>query len=163
MTGPAVTVPGASVGGVCAGGASDASGFGGAAVASSEARIREMGGKTLRLVFGSASSVFFRDFFRSINETLSTSWGRAGAVRGSDSCGGVTADLPAAVVAALPRETSLFTSFFGTFDLGAAADLSAAVVLRSAAWAAGLRLAVLLLVFVAIVIRSKFRSWLKRP
>jgi hypothetical protein len=67
-------VPGASVGGASAGGASDAPGFGGAAVASSEARIREIGGKTSRLVFGSASSVFLRDFFRSINETLSTSW-----------------------------------------------------------------------------------------
>src|SRR5436190_18358576 len=82
-------VPGASVGGACAGGASDAPSFGGAAVASSEARIREIGGKTSRLVFGSASSVFLRDFFRSINETLSTSWVRAGADRGSDSCGGI--------------------------------------------------------------------------
>jgi hypothetical protein len=104
-----------------------------------------------------------RDFFRSINEMLSISWVRAGAVRGSDSCGGVTPDLPAPVAAALPRGMSLFTSFFGIFDLGAAAGLSAAVFFRSAACAAGLRLAVLLLVFVAIVIRSKFRSWLKRP
>lgn len=122
-----------------------------------------MGGKTSRLVFGSASSVFLRDFFRSINETLSTSWVRAGADRGSDSCDGVTPDLLAPVAAALPREMSLFTSFFGIFDFGAADGLWAAVVLRSAACAAGLRLAVLLLIFVAIVIRSKFRSWLKRP
>jgi len=116
-------VPDASVGGASAGGASDAPGFGGAAVASSEARIREIGGKTSRLVLGSASSVFLRDFFRSINETLSTSWVRAGADRGSDSCGGITPDLLAPVVAALPRGMSLFTSFFGIFDFGAAAGL----------------------------------------
>jgi hypothetical protein len=37
------------------------------------------------------------------------------------------------------------------------------VVLRPAALAAGLRVAVLLLAFVAIVVPLKFRSWLKRP
>ena len=47
--------------------------------------------------------------------------------------------------------------FFETFALGAT-DLWGAAVLR----AAGLRAAVLLLVFVAIVVRLKLRSWLER-
>ena len=54
--------------------------------------------------------------------------------------------------------------FFGGLAFGAMSPgLSGAVVFRAAALWAGLRVAVLLLVFVAIVLPLKFRSWLKRP
>ena len=125
--------------------------------------MREIGGKTVRLVFGSPSSVFLRGFFLSMSETLSTSCPGGGADRGSDCFGEITRDLPAEVACALAGATSLFNSFFGTLDFPAATGLSAAVVLRAAACAAGLRLAVLLPVFVAITLPSKFRSWLKLP
>ncbi len=55
-------------------------------------------------------------------------------------------------------------SFFASLGLGVtSAGFSGAVVLRPAALGAALRVAVLLLVFVAIVFPLKFRSWLKRP
>ena len=107
---------GASIGGVCKGaGSTGAAGFGGAAVASSEARMREIGGKTARLVFGSPASVFLRGFFLSMRETLSTSWSGAGEDRASDSFGEITRDLSVAVAAALAGAASLFNSCFGAF------------------------------------------------
>jgi hypothetical protein len=60
-------------------------------------------------------------------------------------------------LAAGPTFSSNFC--FGSFALAAAAGLRAAVVPR----ADGLRVAVLLLVFVAIVVRLKFCSWLELP
>src|SRR2546430_1908491 len=119
-------------------------GFGRAAGASSDARMREMGGKTSRFVFTSPSSAFLRGFFLSMRDTLSASWRTAGAV-----CGATVVD---------DGSASVFSLFFGTLDAGAVAGLWAAAVLRTA----GLRTAVLLLVFVAIVVLLKFRSWLER-
>ena len=111
---------GASVGGGCAGaGSTGAAGFGGAAVVSSEARMREIGGKTARLVFGSPSSVFLRGLFLSMRETLSTSWPCDDVDRGSGSCGAIPRDL----AAALGGAASLSNSCFGTFDFAAATGL----------------------------------------
>ena len=128
-------------------------------MASSDARMREIGGKTSRLVFTSPSSVFLRVFFLSMSETLSCSWLGRGVVRGS-AFGGSGRDLAGATAWACSGATSLFSSFLGSFVFGAATGLRA-VVLRAATSAAGLRVAVLLLVFVAIVDPSKFRSWLE--
>jgi hypothetical protein len=85
--------------------------------------MREIGGKTSRLVFGSPSPLFLRGFFLSMRETLSTSCSGAGADRGSDSCGEITRDLSAALAAALAGSASLFNSCFGTFDFAAATGL----------------------------------------
>jgi hypothetical protein len=125
---------------------SDSAGFSGGACfcgvvgVSSEARMREIGGKTARLGFTSPSSAFLLGFFRSMSETLSASRGEGGAVSGADFEGGTGG------LAAGP--TSSFNFCFGSFALAVPAGLRAAVVAR----AAGLRVAVLLLVFVAIVV-----------
>src|SRR5207237_2184945 len=119
---------------------------------SSEARMREIGGKTTRFGFTSPSSAFLVGFFRSISETLSASRDEGRVVSGADSgAGGV----PGLAVGA----TSSFIFCFGSFALAAPAGLRAAAVPR----AVGLRVAVLLLVFVAIGIRLKFRSWPELP
>ena len=110
---------GAWVGDVCAGASASAAGFDGATVASSDARIREIGGKTSRLGFTSPSSVFFRGFFLSMSETLSCSWLRAGVVRGSVFGEGVR-DLAGAAASARSRAASRFSSFLRTFVFGAA-------------------------------------------
>jgi hypothetical protein len=47
--------------------------LGGAGGVSSDALIREIGGKTVRFGFTSPSSIFLVDFFRSMSETLSAS------------------------------------------------------------------------------------------
>ena len=109
-----------------------------------------------RFVFGLPSSAFLRGLFLSISETLSCSWTGAGVRRASLFCGGV-GDLAAAEAEAVCS----VNFFFWTFDLDSTAGLGAAVVFRGPAGVAGLRVAVLLLVFVAIVVRSKFRSWLE--
>src|SRR5882762_8517515 len=76
-----------------AGGSTTGSGFGGAAVASNDARIREIGGRTVLFFFNSPSPDFLRGFFSSINETLSTSRRGAGfgetLVVGSGACAGL--------------------------------------------------------------------------
>src|SRR5712692_1122284 len=146
---PSAITPGDSFGG---GGAASvfagAAGFGRAPGASSDARMREMGGKTSRFVFTSPSSVFLRGFFLSMRDTLSASWRGAGAVCGATFAddGSAARSLTGAPAPACGGAASVFSFFFGTLDAGSAAGLWAAVVLR----AAGLR-AVLLLVFVAML------------
>jgi hypothetical protein len=148
-----VKVSGTSVGGdsgaaIFVGGA----GFGGVGGVSSEVLIREMGGKTARFGFTSPSSVFLLGFFRSMSETLSASRVEGRSVSG--------ADFESEGVRGLAGgATSSFNFCFGSFVLAAAAGLRAAAVPR----AAGLRVAVLLLVFVAIVVRLKFCSWPELP
>jgi hypothetical protein len=115
--------------------------------------MREMGGKTARFGFTSPSSVFLLGLFRSMSETLSASRLEGRAVSGADfeGAGGVRGFAAGA--------TSSFIFRFESFALAAAAGLEAAAVPR----AAGLRVAVLLLVFVAIVVRLKFCSWPELP
>src|SRR5438876_6614765 len=126
---------GSSVGG---GGA----GFGGAAGVSNDARMREIGGRTSRFVFTSPSSAFLRGFFLSMSEMLSTSWRGAGATSAvtfaDGGCGGF---------AGAPADSASSSSFFFEVLAFEAGGLWAAAALR----AAGLRVAVLLLVFVASV------------
>jgi hypothetical protein len=114
--------------------------------------MREMGGKTARFGFTSPSSVFLLSLFRSMSETLSASRLEGRAVSGADFEGGGVRGFVAGA-------TSSFIFCFGSFALAAAAGLEAAAVPR----AAGLRVAVLLLVFVAIVVRLKFCSWPELP
>jgi hypothetical protein len=57
------------------------------------------------------------------------------------------------LAAAEAEEVSSANFFFWTFSLDSTAGLAAAVVFRGPAAVAGLRVAVLLLVFVAIVVR----------
>jgi len=79
------TVPGTSVGGGSETALfGDGAGFWGVGGVSSEARMREIGGKTARLGFTSPSSAFLLDFFRSISEMLSASRGEGRAVSGAD-------------------------------------------------------------------------------
>ena len=127
-------------------------GFAGVEGVSSEARMREIGGKTARFGFTSLSSAFLLGFFRSMSETLSASRIGGRAVSGSDFDGGGVCDLALGA-------TSSFIFCFGSFVLAAAVGLRAAAVPR----ATGLRVAALLLVFVAIVVRLKFCSWLELP
>jgi hypothetical protein len=142
------SVGGDSGGAVFAGGA----GFGGVGGVSSEVLIREIGGKTARFGFTSPSSVFLLRFFRSMSETLSASRVEGRAVSG--------ADFESEGVRGLAGgATSSFIFCFGSFVFAAAAGLREAAVPR----AAGLRVAVLLLVFVAIVVRLKFCSWPELP
>ena len=146
----AATAACSSVGMGSAAASTGAGAFGGATVASSDARIREMGGKTARFVFTAPSSIFLRGFFLSISETLSASCRCAAAVApGSAFFGGSSPDLAVGAASA----TSLSTSFLESFVLGEAAGFGA-VGLRSAptVFGAGLRVAFLLLVFVAIVV-----------
>jgi hypothetical protein len=153
VTFSSATVPAASVGsGSAAALFSGGAGFGEAGGVSRDARILEIGGKTARFGFVSPSWVFLLGFFRSISETLSAS--RTG-------CRGVSgADFAAEGVAVLPADaTSSFIFCFGSFVLAEVAGLRAVALPR----AAGLRVAVLLLVFVAIVVRLKFCSWLELP
>ncbi len=98
------------------GGAAFASGagFGGDGGVSSEARMREIGGKTVRFGFTSPSSVFFLGFFRSMSETLSASRLEGGAVSGADfDVRGVCGFAAGATVS--------FNFCFGSFVLAAAA------------------------------------------
>ena len=119
--------------------------------------MREIGGKMSRFSFGFPSSVFLRGFFLSISETLSCSCAGAEVRRGSPFCDGGVGDLAAVEAEAV----SPANFFFWTLDLDSTAGLETAVVFRGPAGVAGLRVAVLLLVFVAIVVRPKFRSWLE--
>jgi len=111
--------------------------------------MREIGGKTARFGLTSPSSAFFLGIFRSMREMLSASRleDRPVSEAGFESGGvGFTAGA-----------TSSFSFCFGSFVLAAAvAGLRAAGAPRAAA---GLRVAVLLLVFVAIVVRLQFCSW----
>src|SRR6266446_9256103 len=148
---PSAITPGASFGG---GGAASVffagvAGFGRAPGASSDARMREMGGKTSRFVFTSPSSVFLRGFCLSMRDTLSASWRGAGAVCGATFAddGSAARSLTGAPAPPCGGSASVFSFFFETLDTGSAAGLWAAVVLR----AADLRAAVLLLVFVAML------------
>jgi hypothetical protein len=127
-------------------------GFGEAGGVSSDALIREMGGKTVRFGFTSPSSIFLVGFFRSMSETLSASRVEGRPVSGGDFESGAVRGLAGGA-------TSSFIFCFGSFVLAVAAGLRAAAVPR----AAGLRVAVLLLVFVAIVVRLKFCSWPELP
>jgi hypothetical protein len=114
--------------------------------------MREMGGKTARFGFTSSSSAFLLVFFRSMSETLAASRLEGRAVSGADfETGGVRGFAAGA--------TSSFNFCFGSFVLAAAAGLRAAAVPPPA----GFRGAVLLLVFVAIVVRIKFCSWPELP
>jgi hypothetical protein len=144
---PGTSVVGDSAAALFGGGA----GFGGVGGVSNEARMREIGGKTARFGFTSPSSAFLLGFFRSMSETLSASRVEGRAVSDVDFEGGGVPGLAAGA-------TSSFIFCFGSFAL-AAAGLRAAAVPR----AAGLRVAVLLLVFVAIVVRLKFCSWPELP
>ncbi len=121
--------------------------------------MREIGGKTVRFGFISPSGNFFAGFFRSMSETLSE-WGLA-CPEMPGFCGWVVRCLTGGWAAA--GATSVFSPFLA-FD-ATSAGFSGAMVLRPApkAFEAGLRVAVLLLVFVAIVVPLKSRSWLKRP
>ena len=93
-----------------------------------------------------------------MSDTLSTSCRSGGVVCGpvfADACRGrVCTGVPASVCT---DSVPVSSFFFETFAFGAT-GLWGAAVLR----AADLRAAVLLLVFVAIVVRLKLRSWLER-
>jgi len=147
------TAIGASVGADSGAAFADGAGFGGVGGVSSEARMREIGGKTVRFGFTSPSSAFLPGFFRSMSETLSASWVESRAVSGAAFESGGVRDLAAGA-------TSSFIFCFGGFALAAAAGLRAAAAVPRAA---GLRVAVLLLVFVAILVRLKFCSWPELP
>src|SRR5437016_4544180 len=86
-----------------------------------------------------------------------------GLIRMTFCCGAPgSAGVGAGVLAAAGAEAvSSANFFFWSFVLDSTAGLGAAVVFRAPAGVAGLRVAVLPLVFVAIVVRSKFRSWLE--
>jgi len=103
----------------------ETAGFGTATAVSSDARMREIGGKTARLVFTSPSSDFLLDFFLSISDTLWFSWRGAGAVRAEAVAAGgsVTRGLPGALAAAGVGSTSFFRGFFGILELDAVAGL----------------------------------------
>jgi hypothetical protein len=146
------TALGASAVGDSKGAAFGGAGFGAVGGVSSEARIREIGGKTARFGFTSPTSAFLLGFFRSMSETLSASRVEGRAVSGADFDGGGVGGLA-------PGATSSFIFCFGSFVLAAAAGLRAAGV----PCASDLRVAVLLLVFVAIVVRLKFCSWPELP
>ena len=152
---PRSSVGGGGAGSVFAG----AAGFGGTTVASSDLRMREMGGRTSGFVFTSPSSVFLRGFFVSMRDTLPASWRGAGAVCGATFAddGSAARSLTGAPAPPCGGSASVFRFFFETLDTGAAAGLWTAAVLRAAGLRAGL-----LLVFVAIVVPLKFRSWLER-
>jgi len=92
------------------------------------------------------------DLVSRLSEMLSASRGEGRAVSGADFEDG-------ALRGSAAGPTSFFSFCFGSFALVAAAGLRAAAVPR----AVGLRVAVLLLVFVAIVVRLKFCSWLELP
>src|SRR5579885_695177 len=81
-SGAAVTGAGGVGGGGCAGAGGTSKDGSGAT------RMREMGGKTERLILGWPSSVFFRDSFLSISETLVVS--RLGFGSAALTCAGVT-------------------------------------------------------------------------
>jgi hypothetical protein len=66
-------VPGTSGGGGSTAAFGGSAGFEGVGGVSSDARIREIGGKTARFGFTSPSAIFLVGFFRSISETLSAS------------------------------------------------------------------------------------------
>jgi hypothetical protein len=102
-----------------------------------------------RFGFASPSSAFLRVFFLSIRETLSCSCAGEPAGRDSVFCGAGVRAFPGAAAGAV----SSVSCFFGTFSFDAATGLSAAAGLRVAPsdFGAVLRIAVLLLVFVAIV------------
>ena len=146
------TVPDTSGGGGSAGLFGGGAGFEGVGGVSSDARMREIGGKTARFGFASPSAVFLLGFFRSISETLSASRVEWRAVSGADSESGRVPGLSAGA-------TSSFIFCFGSFAFAGTAALRAAADPR----AGGLRAAVLLLVFVAIVVRLKFCSWPELP
>ena len=145
-----VAVLGTSAGSSSAG-FSDGAGVCGVVAFSSEARMREIGGKTVRFGFTSPSSVFLAGVFRSMSETLSASRVERRAISGVDEG---TDGVPGLAVG----PTSSFIFCFGSFAFPAD-GLRAAGPPR----AAGLRVAVLLLVFVAIVVRLKFCSWPELP
>src|SRR4030095_4365254 len=91
----------------------------------------------------------------SMRETRSTSW------RGAEAASGVTfgvAGCGAWAFSGAAEPASAFSFLVETFGFAAALGFWAASVLR----AAGLRVAVLLLVFVAIAVPLKFRSWPER-
>ena len=135
-----------STGGASTSGSGGGGGGFGAGGASIEARIREIGGRTVVFFLTSPSSAFLALGRLSINETLSTfrrgEAGTAGAGAGFAALTGAFAG-----GAACERGAGLASGsfFFGaTFGL-AACDLGADVVLRAADFAA-----VLLVVLVAI-------------
>ena len=135
-------------------------GLGGVIALSSDARMREIGGKTSRLLLPSPSSAFFRGFFLSMRETRSTSCrGAEGVCRvtfGVD--GSWESGLAEGAASACAEAASVFSFFVEAFGFASAIGFWAASVLR----AADLRVAVLLLVFVAIAVPLKFRSWPER-
>ena len=114
--------------------------------------MRDIGGKTARFGFTSPSSAFLFGFFRSISETLSASRVEGRVFSGADFGAGGAPDLAAGA-------TSSFIFCFGSVALVVAPGLRAAAIPRVAC----LRVAVLLLVFVAIVVRLKFCSWPELP
>jgi hypothetical protein len=114
--------------------------------------MREIGGKTARFGFTSSASAFLLGFFLSMSETLSASRVEARAVSGADFESGGVRGLAGGA-------TFSFIFCFGSFVFAASAGLRVAAVSR----AAGLRVVVLLLVFVAIVVRLKFCSWPELP
>jgi hypothetical protein len=116
--------------------------------------MREIGGKTVRLGFISPSSTFLPGFFRSMSETLSASRLEGRAVIGAAFEDGALCGL-----AGLAATAASFIFSFGCFVFAAAAGLRAVALPR----AADLRVAVLLLVFVAIVVFLKFCSWPELP
>jgi hypothetical protein len=114
--------------------------------------MREIGGKTLRFGFTSPSAAFLLGFFRSISETLSASRLDGRSVSGADFDGAGMAGVVAGAASSL-------NFCLGSFVLAAADGLRAAGV----PGAPGLRVAVLLLVLLAIVLPLKFCSWPELP
>ena len=116
-----------------------------------EARMREIGGRTVVFFLASPSSVFFVEGRLSINETVSARRGVVGGGAADGAAGGSGFTVFAGAFAgteACERKAGLASGsfFFGAATFGlAAVDFDGDVVLRAADFAA-----VLLVVFVAI-------------
>ena len=139
----------------------------GPAGASGVARIREMGGKIARLVASTPAGRFRRGFFSSINDTVSMAGFFAGLGassafgRGADGGRTLGSSAVEAGRGAFAGASTLALLASGRFGSGAAlagaADLAAALTgLRAVA---GLRAAVLVVVFVGICLVKNCHGW----
>src|SRR6516162_6441405 len=107
--------------------------------------MREIGGKTVRLGFISLSCEFFAGFLRSMSETVS-GWGLACAETSIFSCSVAPCLTGGGAACGAMSVSSCFLVFNATL-----AGFWGAVLLRADLTGAGLGVAVLPLVFVAIV------------
>jgi hypothetical protein len=125
------------------------------------ARMREMGGRNVRLVVSAPSVRFGRGFFSSINDTVSITGFGAGlgvsnAFGGSSECARVLGAGVEAERGAFAGASSL--TLFASLRFGSGAALTGAAALTGLRAVADLRAAVLIVVFVGICIPGKFKD-----